>query len=69
MAFLRDSNLTRVRTFAVLELPLLELDGSYRLEGRGGGAWAWLGADYISSQVAHQDTFTLPFKGLCHEFA
>jgi hypothetical protein len=51
VAFLRDSNLTHVRTYAVLEVGRLELEGSYRMEGRGGGAWAWLGADHIHSGV------------------
>jgi hypothetical protein len=54
VAFLRDSNLTAVRTFAILELGELELEGSYRLVGRGEGAWAWLGADSISSQVRNR---------------
>jgi hypothetical protein len=48
---LRDSNLTHVRTYAVLEVERLELEGSYRMEGRGGGAWAWIGADTIHSKV------------------
>jgi hypothetical protein len=35
----------------VLEVERLELEGSYRMEGRGGGAWAWIGADTIHSKV------------------
>ena len=31
----------------------LELDGFYKMEGEGGGAWSWVGASTISSQVLH----------------
>ncbi len=56
---MRDSNLTHVRTYAVLEVERLELEGSYRMEGRGGGAWAWIGADTIHSKVIFKTCLSL----------
>jgi hypothetical protein len=43
----------------VLELERLELEGSYRMEGRGGGAWAWIGADTINSKVIFKTCLSL----------
>ncbi|XP_023329327.1 uncharacterized protein LOC111702036 isoform X2 [Eurytemora carolleeae] len=60
--FKRDESLSIVRTHAILTTPELELDGFYKMEGEGGGAWSWVGASTISSQGAQK--FSISMKNV-----